>query len=141
MARSQLCRPADAQPATQLRNHSGVIRHPAGYLVTAVEQSVSERNFALLETPILDGPYGSVTLDEADDRRFRGKQGLRQPYRGDVDLGLFAEIEFFRHTIERDFDPALLVDAIALRLDAHYLSLQAYGPGASAARFRLARRP
>ena len=35
----------------------------------------------------------------------------------DVDLGLFAQIEIVRQSIERDLHPALFVDAVALRLD------------------------
>ncbi len=84
---------------------------------------MSERDFAPLQMPILDGPYRSMILGEPDNCRFRRQQGLRQPHRRDIDLGLFAEIETVRQPIERDLDPALLVDAIALGLDAGDLSL------------------
>ena len=113
-----LGRAAGAQPAAQLRDHHGLVRHAAGDFIAPVEQPVSERHRALLQAPILDRPHRPAVFAKPDDRRFRHQQRLREPHRGDVDLGLLAKMEVSRQLIERDLDPALFVDAIAFGLDA-----------------------
>ena len=108
-------------PLRQLRDHHGLVRHAAGDFIASVEQPMPERHVALLEVPVLDRPNRSAILGEPDDRRFRNQQGLRQPHRGDVDLGLLAEIGIGRDLVESDLDPPLFVDAIAFGLDARDL--------------------
>ena len=78
-----------------------------------------------LQAAVLDRPDRSVIFCKPDDGRFRNQQRLRQPRRGDVNLGLLAEIKGFRHLFISDLDPPLLVDAIAFGLDAGNLAAQA----------------
>ena len=69
---------------------------------------MSERHLVLLQVPILDRPNRSAVFAEPDDRRFRNQQGLREPHRGDVDLGLLAKMKVSRQFIERDRDSGAL---------------------------------
>ena len=71
----------------------------------------------LLQVSILDGPHRSLIFSETYNRRLWNQKRVRQMHGRDVDLGLFAQIEVVRQSIERDLHPALFVDAVALRLD------------------------
>ena len=105
-------------------DRDGVVRQSANNLVASVEQPVSERHFALLQVPVLDGPDRSSTLAEPFDRGFRDQQGLRELHGPDVDLRLFAEVEAVGYAVERDLYPTFFIDAIAFRFDPGNLSLK-----------------
>ena len=88
---------------------------------------MSERDLALLQAPLLDGPDGSSVAAKSLNRRFRDELGLQESPRRDIDLGLLAKVKIVRQVIERDLDPALLVNSVAFRFNSGNPAMKSLG--------------